>query len=148
MEQIRPLTYLSGYRANCYLVWSQGEAALVDPTASPNEVAQVLSECGLRLKYLLLTHAHYDHLITLYDPTAFSELPVYIHAADAPALGDVDALVANVFGVRTPHTTQTDRDACGWGCASPRRYSADRASHPGTYPRLGVLRAGRPLADG
>lgn len=102
MGEILPLVYLSGYRANCYLVWSGDEAALVDPTAPPDAVATVLAAHGLRLKYLLLTHAHYDHLITLYDPTAFADLPVYIHAADASALGDAKALVASVFGVKAP----------------------------------------------
>ena len=92
MEQILPLLYQHGYRANCYLVWSGSEAALVDPTVPYERVESVLAEHGLRLKYLLLTHAHYDHLITLYDPEAFPGLPVHIHAADAPALSDPRAM--------------------------------------------------------
>lgn len=101
MKQILPLVYLSGYRANCYLVWSQGEAALVDPTASPEVVAAALAEHDLHLKYLLLTHAHYDHVISLYDADFFADVPVCVHAADLPALTDPRLLVSNVFGVRT-----------------------------------------------
>ena len=102
MAEILRLDVPGCFRANCYLVWSQNEAALIDPTADPDQVAAALAARGLRLKYILLTHAHYDHLMTLYDPAAFADLPVCIHAADAPALGDVRTLVANLFGIRTP----------------------------------------------
>ena len=102
MAEILQLDASGGFRANCYLVWSQDEAALIDPTADPDQVAAALAARGLRLRYILLTHAHYDHLMTLYDASAFADLPVYIHAADAPALGDVRALVADLFGVRIP----------------------------------------------
>ena len=102
MAEILQLATSGCFRANCYLVRSQDEAALIDPTADPDQVAAVLAEHGLHLKYVLLTHAHYDHLMTLYDPAAFAGLPVHLHAADAPALLDVRALVANLFGMRTP----------------------------------------------
>jgi hydroxyacylglutathione hydrolase len=38
------------------------EAAVVDPSRNGGEIARLLNERGLRLKYVLLTHHHPDHV--------------------------------------------------------------------------------------
>ena len=59
--QIIPVTH---YQQNCTLLWcdSTGEAAVVDPGG---DVARILAEVekrGLKLKQILLTHGHLDHV--------------------------------------------------------------------------------------
>ncbi len=44
---------------NCYLLESSGEAAVIDPGDLPPELAGAIA--GTRLKYVLLTHGHFDH---------------------------------------------------------------------------------------
>lgn len=44
---------------NCYLVESQGEAALIDPGGLSVELLEALGK--VKLKYILLTHGHFDH---------------------------------------------------------------------------------------
>lgn len=44
---------------NFYLLVSGGEAAVVDPGGLPPELLPTLS--GKRLRYILLTHGHFDH---------------------------------------------------------------------------------------
>lgn len=39
------------------------EAAVIDPGGDPDEIIKVLDENGLKAKYLLHTHAHFDHIL-------------------------------------------------------------------------------------
>ena len=47
-----------------YLLWDTEtrEAAVVDPSFDTAEVEYAISSGGLKLKYILLTHHHYDHV--------------------------------------------------------------------------------------
>ncbi len=51
---------LTEYQSNCYLVESEGEAIIIDPGAPSLELIERVS--GLRVKCLLNTHAHPDHI--------------------------------------------------------------------------------------
>lgn len=47
---------------NSYIIGDQGQAAVVDPGAQAELIERKLDEHGLRLKYILLTHGHGDHI--------------------------------------------------------------------------------------
>ena len=47
-------------RTNCYILKSGGEAAVIDPGAADERLLELLQ--GYRLRSILLTHAHPDHL--------------------------------------------------------------------------------------
>jgi len=49
---------------NCYLVWDEEskEAMLIDPAEYEGFVQNQIEENGLDLKYVVLTHGHYDHI--------------------------------------------------------------------------------------
>lgn len=47
---------------NNYLLIDNGEAVLIDCTAVIPELEAVLKENNAELKYILLTHAHFDHI--------------------------------------------------------------------------------------
>ena len=57
---------VSPFAENTYVVSSDGEAAIIDPgTATPAErqsVEAYIDEQGLRVRHLLLTHGHLDHV--------------------------------------------------------------------------------------
>ena len=47
---------------NCYLIISEkGSGALVDPGAGGEKIAKILEKKNCALKYILLTHGHWDH---------------------------------------------------------------------------------------
>jgi glyoxylase-like metal-dependent hydrolase (beta-lactamase superfamily II) len=54
-------------RTNCYLgLDKSGNGFLVDPGGEAEKILNLLSkENNLKLKYILLTHAHYDHVLAL-----------------------------------------------------------------------------------
>jgi glyoxylase-like metal-dependent hydrolase (beta-lactamase superfamily II) len=52
---------------NQYLLISRDEAAVIDISESYEEIGRIIDEQGIRLKYLLITHAHKPHLQALPD---------------------------------------------------------------------------------
>ncbi|MBQ9760160.1 MAG: MBL fold metallo-hydrolase [Clostridia bacterium] len=74
--------YPGAWGSNCYLLSSDSHAAIVDPSANTDTIVNHLSHKGLTLDYILLTHGHFDHIVsidTLRDKTG---VPVYVHEAD------------------------------------------------------------------
>lgn len=70
---------------NTYLLWDEetGEAAVIDPSFSPQPAINAIKQKGLRLTAIWLTHGHFDHFIGI--PEIISEcgsVPVYVHPAD------------------------------------------------------------------
>ena len=47
---------------NCYIVWENEDAVVVDPGASGGKIEQWLTEHKLILNKILLTHSHFDHI--------------------------------------------------------------------------------------
>ena len=68
---------------NCYLLCDSGECCLIDPGDNAKKLLQIVQECGCQLRYLLLTHGHFDHFTAVSDIlAAYPDLPVYIHEQD------------------------------------------------------------------
>lgn len=57
--------FVSDKGKNQYLLISGNEAAVIDVSAAVDAVGQIVTEMGLTLKYLLVSHAHPSHLETL-----------------------------------------------------------------------------------
>ena len=77
--------------SNCYLVEDNGEALIIDPSASAAAILRAVREEGCTPVGILLTHGHFDHIMSV-DALRQAEptLKVYIHEADAPMLTDAD----------------------------------------------------------
>ena len=68
-----------------YLLWDEKtrEAAVIDPAWQPEKISEFLDAEKLSLKYILLTHAHPDHVNGLpFFTSRDKDLPVYLHEAD------------------------------------------------------------------
>lgn len=82
MLDIKILNSPHRFAANCYLISSAGECAVVDPTCP---YAPELTEN--KVKYVLITHAHFDHILDI-DSWAATGAEVILHRDDLPALSD------------------------------------------------------------
>lgn len=87
--------YVNELRECCYLLWDETkECVIVDPgMQNANENARLekfITEKGLTPKMVLLTHAHFDHIMGL----AFIEkrwgVPVMMNSADKRLLADAE----------------------------------------------------------
>ena len=59
------LSPIEPYGSNCYLLSSSGEFAVADPSASYDDAVRLRPEIEGRVKYVLLTHAHFDHILAI-----------------------------------------------------------------------------------
>ena len=75
---------------NCYLVINEEtkEAVLIDPGAYPLKIRNAVKEAGLKIKAVLLTHAHFDHIMGLDDVRKEFQVPVYVEEEDMNMMTD------------------------------------------------------------
>ena len=54
---------------NCYIVYDEKsrEAAVIDPGDNAKSILHAVSEEKLKVKYVLLTHAHFDHILAAHE---------------------------------------------------------------------------------
>lgn len=48
---------------NCYFLISAGELAVIDPGGDADKILAEIKESGARLKYVINTHHHFDHIL-------------------------------------------------------------------------------------
>jgi glyoxylase-like metal-dependent hydrolase (beta-lactamase superfamily II) len=95
------------YDNNVYVISSDGEALIVD---GANEAGRILAEVdGLRVKAIVQTHGHFDHVQALEELVAELGVPVYAHGGDrmpvrAEDLGEGDTIDVGRVRVRVLHT--------------------------------------------
>ncbi len=69
---------------NCYLVWKDTEAWIIDPGTDPEEIIAELENRHLTPAVIVLTHGHFDHLGALDTLlTRWPTLPVVMREEDA-----------------------------------------------------------------
>ena len=71
---------------NCYLLCDEDAkvCALIDPGDDAARVEQLVRQSGCALKYILLTHGHFDHTSAVRPLLErYPDVPVYIHEKDS-----------------------------------------------------------------
>ena len=81
----------NGYESNCWLLLEEegGCFAVIDPSPSLEKILQSIHQSGLdekNLKYILLTHGHFDHILSVDSLRKASGAPVLIHKDDGDFL--------------------------------------------------------------
>ena len=74
--------------SNCYGLVSGDEIVLIDAGVYPDVLEATLKRRDLRLKAVLLTHGHFDHILAVGFIKEKYDVPVYIHENDAEMLLD------------------------------------------------------------
>ena len=77
-------------RTNCYLVESEEtkEGFLVDLAACPPELPGYIRQEGMKMRAVLLTHGHFDHIMGLDDFLREFPVPVYAQEEEKILLTD------------------------------------------------------------
>lgn len=80
--------YPGSWGANCYLLMTDGHAAVVDPSPSVIKLMEVIRARGVTLEKILLTHGHFDHITAIDTLRDATDAEVWIHEDDAELLTD------------------------------------------------------------
>ena len=87
-----------GYLANCYLVYDDAETAfaILDPSVPP---ADVIARRGTLppISVIILSHAHYDHMICVNEWRALTGAPLAVHQSEKRSLLDADRNAFRMF---------------------------------------------------
>lgn len=77
---------VGSFENNCYLLicLKTKEALIIDPAADAEKI--IKASQGLKAKYLLITHGHFDHIGALEAVKKATRASVGIHSADDSAL--------------------------------------------------------------
>ncbi len=78
----------AAWRENCYLVRhiGSGELALIDPGGNERQIASLVQLHGGALRYILLTHAHHDHVGAVAGLARQFHVPCRLHRNDVRLL--------------------------------------------------------------
>ncbi len=83
-------------QANCYILGCEttGRGVIIDPGDSARAILRVVAQHGLTIEKILLTHAHFDHVMAVEPVQAATQAPFLLHPADLPILQDVPERVS------------------------------------------------------
>ena len=95
-------TYIAGpIQANNYLVIDEEskEAVLIDCSERKQEIIDEVKNNGLKVKYILLTHGHFDHVLGVNDMQKELDAPAYVKKEDLSQIESTSSIMA-AFGVQ------------------------------------------------
>lgn len=103
------VTYFSvgSLGTNCYIVSDDsGHAAIIDPGGDAQRILSAVKEKNLTVDFILLTHAHFDHIMAVEEIGAATGAQILVGAGDAPMLYDAQLnLSAMVYPTQAVEVT-------------------------------------------
>jgi glyoxylase-like metal-dependent hydrolase (beta-lactamase superfamily II) len=97
-------------QVNCFILADEKtkEAVIIDPGDDAQEILKIIKDKGLKVKYIVNTHGHFDHIganRALKDATGAELL---IHEGDAPMMASAP-MQSRAFGMNAPASPLADR---------------------------------------
>ena len=102
------LAYPNGiFGATTYLVYEEKslEGAIIDCTSSIDEIEKEIKKRNIKLKYILITHGHFDHVYCIAKiKEKFPSAPVMIHKDDMDLLNQIpiQCSMAGIKEIKVP----------------------------------------------
>jgi glyoxylase-like metal-dependent hydrolase (beta-lactamase superfamily II) len=106
IHEILPVGML---QCNCSIFGDEQsrEAIVIDPGADVENITEILDRHGLKVKAIVITHGHIDHVAGAGKLRASTGAPVYLNERDFEQL-DLLPMMAAWLGTETPERTKVD----------------------------------------
>jgi len=97
-------------QVNCYVVSDEKtkEAIVIDPGDDAEDILRLVNGKGLKVRYIVNTHAHFDHVGANKQLKDATGAELLIHQEDDKLLGNT-AGQARMFGMTAPSSPKADR---------------------------------------
>ncbi len=120
MLSIYTLRPREAFGSNMYLVECSGEFAVIDPSVDFHTVAQKHPAVKSSTRYIIITHAHFDHMLEIDTWREATGAEVLVSAADGAALSDPYKNAYRLFfntekGYYGPYTAASGNDTFSLG---------------------------------
>lgn len=94
---------------NCYIIWDETtkEAFIIDPGGDARDILDAVKKEGLKVKYIVNTHGHFDHVGADGEMKRACGAPLAIHRGDTVLLSEAHEHGV-IFGVRTNPQPEPD----------------------------------------
>jgi len=82
------MLHVGPLQTNCYIVGCEEtkEGAIIDPGGDAKRILAEVERLGLKIKYVINTHGHFDHTLANKEVVEATGAPLAIHSADASML--------------------------------------------------------------
>ncbi|MBU1055508.1 MAG: MBL fold metallo-hydrolase [Proteobacteria bacterium] len=76
------------YMSNCYILGCEKtkQGVIIDPGGEALRIVKEVTKLSLDIRYILLTHFHFDHTTGTQEVKNITKAPVLVHALDAGGL--------------------------------------------------------------
>ena len=86
--QVASFTPVEYFGSNTYILHSFGRAAVIDPSIKYSELEEFIRSNSLTVKYIILTHSHFDHFSEIDSWVENTDATVIVGEKDSTGLGD------------------------------------------------------------
>jgi len=119
-------------QCNCTILGDEqtGEAIVIDPGEEVGRIQKRLAAHGLRLKQILVTHGHIDHVGGALKLKRLTGAPIYLNEGDLEQLALMQEQ-ATWLGVETPETAPPDESLADGMTVGLAAYPAQVLHTPG-----------------
>jgi glyoxylase-like metal-dependent hydrolase (beta-lactamase superfamily II) len=120
-------------QCNCTLLGDEatGEAIVIDPGDEVTRIHHRLTALGLKLKQIIVTHAHIDHVGGALRLKRLTGAPILLNENDLPLLEMMDQQTAFIGGGPTPETAPPDENLADGRVVGLTSYPAKVLHTPG-----------------
>ena len=93
----RILTHMAD--ENCYIIYKNNKGIIVDPGLGFSKIKKIISELNIDIEAIILTHAHFDHILSLEECREYFNVDVYISKKENEWLENPDLNCSKLFGL-------------------------------------------------